>query len=261
MTTDWDAATYDRIADPQARWGEVVLDRLPLRGDERVLDAGCGSGRVTELLLARLPAGHAIALDGSPTMLEAARRRLASFGDRVSFLVADLLEPLPIDPPVDAVLSTATFHWIRDHDALFRHLAAVLRTGGWLVAQCGGAGNVASVLAAAAEVGGPWSSAAEGPWLFASAEETADRLARAGFVDVRTWLQSEPTPFEAGEPLETYLATIVLREHLARMPDADRDRYVRAVAAKLPRPEIDYVRLNIVARRGRALDCGTPSGS
>src|SRR5207244_9426799 len=133
MTTDWDAATYDRIADPQALWGEVVLGPLPLRGDERVLDAGCGSGGVTELLLARLPAGHAIALDGSPTMLEAARRRLASFGDRVSFLVADLLRPLPIDPPVDAVLSTATFHWIRDHDALFRNLAAVLRTGGWLV--------------------------------------------------------------------------------------------------------------------------------
>jgi trans-aconitate 2-methyltransferase len=251
MTTDWDAATYDRIADPQARWGEAVLDRLPLRGDERVLDAGCGSGRVTELLLARLPGGHAVALDGSPMMIEAARRRLASFGDRVSFVVADLLAPLPIDPPVDAVLSTATFHWILDHDALFRNLAAVMRPGGWLVAQCGGAGNVATVLAAAAEVGGPWSSAGEGPWLFASAEETADRLARAGFVDVRTWLQAEPTRFEAGEPLETFLATIVLREHLARMPEQDRDGYVRSVAARLPRPEIDYVRLNIVARRGR----------
>ena len=57
MPRDWDARTYDRVADPQTRWGSAVLDRLPLDGDERVLDAGCGTGRVTELLAARLPRG------------------------------------------------------------------------------------------------------------------------------------------------------------------------------------------------------------
>ncbi len=104
MTPDWDAATYDRIADPMARWGGAVLDRLPLRGDERVLDAGCGSGRVTEQLLARLPAGHVIALDASAAMIDEARLRLAPFAGRVSYVLADLLEPLPVDPPVDAIL-------------------------------------------------------------------------------------------------------------------------------------------------------------
>ncbi len=154
MTADWDARTYDRVADPQTRWGATVLDRLPLRGDERVLDAGCGSGRVTELLLERLPDGQVVALDGSAAMIDEARRRLATAeaAGRVTFVTADLLDPLPIDPPVDAILSTATFHWITDHDALFRNLAAVIRPGGRFVAQCGGAGNVATVLAAA-EVG------------------------------------------------------------------------------------------------------------
>jgi len=250
MPPDWDAATYDRIADPMARWGAAVLDRLPLGGNERVLDAGCGSGRVTEQLLARLPDGHVVALDASPAMIEEARHRLEPFAGRVTYLLADLLDPLPIDPPVDAILSTATFQWVTDHDRLFRNLAAVLRPGGHLVAQCGGAGNVSSVLLAAEEVGGAWPASAPPPWLFATAEETADRLRAAGFDRVETWLNREPTRIEPGEPLETFLATVILREHLARLPEAERAAFVRAVADRLPHPEIDYVRLNIVARRG-----------
>jgi trans-aconitate 2-methyltransferase len=250
MTTDWDAATYDRVADPQTRWGSVVLDRLPLRGDERVLDAGCGSGRVTEQLLERLPHGEVVALDASPAMVEEARRRLGE-DPRVTYLVADLLQPLPVEPPVDAILSTATFHWITDHDQLFRNLAAVLRPDGRFVAQCGGGDNVATVLAAAQVV---WSDfgldpAWRGPWLFATPEETAERLAAAGFTEIETWLNPEPTPLEPGEPLETFLATVILREHMALMPDADRPSFVHAVAERMPRPEIDYVRLNISARR------------
>ena len=124
MTRDWDARTYDRVADPMTRWGGVVLDRLPLDGAERVLDAGCGTGRVTESLLERLPAGHVVALDGSAAMIDGARERLARFGDRVSYLVADLGRPIPLTEPVDAVLSTATFHWVPDHDALFANLSA-----------------------------------------------------------------------------------------------------------------------------------------
>ena len=142
---DWNASSYDRVADPQTRWGAEVLGRLPLEGDETVLDAGCGTGRVTELLLGRLPRGRVVALDFSAAMLVEARKRLAPFGDRVAYVEADLARPLPLDATVDAVLSTATFHWVMDHDAMFENLAAVLRPGGWLVAQCGGFGNVATL--------------------------------------------------------------------------------------------------------------------
>ena len=223
-----------------------MLERLSLDGDEVVLDAGSGTGRVTEQLLERLPQGRVVALDAAPSMLVGARRRLGRFGPRVSFVECDLGRPVPVGVgPVDAVFSTAAFHWVPDHDALFANLATVLRPGGRLVAQCGGAGNVASVEHALADMGEIW----PGPWVFATPEETAVRLAAAGFVDVETWLNPEPTPFDPGEPLETFLATVVLRVHLARMPEGERAGFVRRVAERLPRPEIDYVRLNITARR------------
>jgi trans-aconitate 2-methyltransferase len=242
---DWDAATYDRIADPMTRWGTTVLDRLPLAGDEAVLDAGCGSGRVTELLAQRLPSGRMIALDGSAAMLDEARIRLGPFASRVEYLLADLREPLPIAEPVDAIFSTATFHWLPDHAALFRNLAAVLRPGGRLVAQCGGAGNIASVVAILASIGDGWT----GPWTFATPAEIAARLDAAGFTAIDTWLQPEPTPLEPGPATEEFLRTVILGNHLARLPEAERGPFVAAVAARLPRPEIDYVRLNITARR------------
>jgi trans-aconitate 2-methyltransferase len=245
MTRDWDAATYDRVAGPQTRWGSVVLDRLPLAGDERVLDAGCGSGRVTELLAARLPRGRIVAIDGSAAMIEAARERLDAFGDRVEFIVADLARPLPIKGHVDAILSTATFHWILDHDALFANLAAVVRQGGRLVAQCGGVGNIATVQHALATIGDGWL----GPVNFATPMATVRRLDAAGFVDIECWLTDEPTRFEPGEPFETFLRTVVLGPHLDRLPPGEHAAFVHEVASRMPEPLIDYVRLNIVARR------------
>jgi trans-aconitate 2-methyltransferase len=245
MTRDWDARTYDRVADPQTRWGTALLDRLPLRGDEHVLDAGCGSGRVTELLAERLPRGQVVALDGSASMIEAALDRLAGFGERIDYVVADLNEPLPIGDPVDAVFSTATFHWVLDHDALFRNLAAVTRPGGWLVAQCGGYGNVARVMAVLATIGDGWT----GPVRFETPLATTRRLDAAGYVDIECWLSDEATRFEAGEPFETFLRTVVLGAHLERLPAEEHDGFVRAVADALDEPLIDYVRLNITARR------------
>ncbi len=211
-----------------------------------VLDAGCGSGRVTQEVLDRLPEANVVALDGSQQMLDEAARRLAPAVDagRVTFVHADLAKPLPLDHPVDAIVSTATFHWVLDHDALFANVAAALRPGGQLVAQFGAAGNVGSVVAALESIGERWH-----PWNFATADETRNRLVAAGFSDVQTWITEEPTPFEPGPPLEEFLATVVLGCHLERLPAGDRHVFVKRVAAALPSPVLDYVRLNVVARR------------
>ncbi len=249
----WDAASYHRVSGPMEAMGARVLDRLPLAGAETVLDAGCGTGRVTALLCERLPEGRVIAVDGDAAMVAACRATLGAEVDagRVDVRQADLLE-LELDTPVDAVLSTATFHWILDHDRLFARLFAALVPGGRLVAQCGGAGNIASVLGAADAVAsaGPWADRFAGwirPSLMATAEETASRLESAGFTEVHTWL--EPAPQVPDEPAE-YLRTVNLGAHLHRLDEPDHDEFVRLVLARLPEPvTIDYVRLNIDARR------------
>jgi trans-aconitate 2-methyltransferase len=248
---DWNATSYDRVADPQTRWGAEVLERLALDGDETVLDAGCGTGRVTELLLAKLPRGRAVALDASAAMLAQARERLAPFGDRVTYVEADLGRPLPIEAPVDAVLSTATFHWVPDHDALFANLAAVLRPGGWLVAQCGGFGNIARFLEVVSSIEPDF---ARNRHNFQTPEATVARLESSGFVDIHAWLSDAPTRFDPGEPLEAFLGTVCLRTHLAGLEPPEREPFVHEVASRMPEPVLDYVRLNITARRGAAAD-------
>jgi trans-aconitate 2-methyltransferase len=247
MTREWDAATYHRVSGPQVEMATAVLDRLALGGDETVLDAGCGSGRVTLMLLERLPRGYVVAVDQAASMVEHAREALPP--DRATVLQASLTE-LVLDSPVDAVFSNAVFHWVPDHDALFARLFAALRPGGRMVAQCGGEGNVARFHQAAREAAANepfarWFEGWEGPWNFAAPEVTEERLERAGFEAVDTWL--EPYPVVPDDPGD-YLRTVCLGYHLERLPEVLRDAYTEAVLERAD-PELDYVRLNITARR------------
>ena len=245
---EWDAATYDRVAAPQARWGAAVVERLELGGDETVLDAGCGSGRVTEALAVRVPRGHVVAFDGSTYMLDEARSRLSPFGDRVSFVHGDLLALSPAAlggaAPVDAVLSTATFHLVPDHPRLFAGLAGVMRPAAQLEAQCGGEGNLARLLEVVHGLG-----LDTGAREYASAETTAGRLGDVGFTAVRCWLSEEPTSFEDTAQLRDFLESVCLREPLEILDAADRERLLDDIVAALPDRTLDYVRLNLSARR------------
>lgn len=244
---EWDGQSYDRISGPMETLGREVLARLDLRGNEVVLDAGCGSGRITEALIERLPRGRVIAVDGSASMVAAARKRLADVD--VDVRQGDLLE-LELEQPLDAILSTATFHWIADHELLFRRLRAALRPGGRLVAQCGGEGNIDvlrgkanAVLAREpyAEHFRDWRA----PWNYAAPGETRERLLDAGFAQAECWLT--PAPQEPEHPRE-FLATIVLGPHVQQLPVALREPFMDDVLAELGEPVVvDYVRLNIDA--------------
>lgn len=241
---DWNATSYDSISAPQQEWGATVVERLTLRGDETVLDAGAGTGRVTEMVLERLPQGRVIAVDGSPSMCETARDRLPA--DRVSVICSDLVE-LELDVRVDAIVSTATFHWIHDHDALFARMRAALRDGGQFVAQCGGRGNIdrARRIGEAVAARDPFAPylAAMGPvWNYADAEETRARLQAAGFEVSACWLQ--PAPVTPPAPRE-FLETVIYGPYLDRLPAPLHADFVDAAAAELGDPLVlDYVRLN-----------------
>jgi trans-aconitate 2-methyltransferase len=249
VSRDWDAAGYDRVSDPQVEMAAAVLERLPLRGDETVLDAGCGSGRVTAMLLDRLPHGHVVAVDSSPSMVEHAREAL---GERATVIESSLTE-LELDEPVDAAFSNAVFHWILDHERLFERLAAALEPGAPLVAQCGGAGNIDAFRRVADEIAGepPYEEhlrGVVGPWNYAGPEETEARLRAAGFEEIRCWLQ--PWPVTPADPYG-FVTTVCLGSNLASLPDGLRRPFAEEVLRRSGRPlTLEYVRLNIDARRG-----------
>ena len=258
MTDRWHGASYERLSDPQFRWGARVLDRLEFGGAETVLDAGCGTGRLTALLLERLPRGRVIAVDRSESMLDTARAKLEPrFGSRLELVRADL-QTFVAPRPVDVVFSTATFHWILDHDLLFRNLFASLAPGGRLEAQCGGGPNLLCFHARAAQLMGSERYARHfagwrEPWQFADPAVTADRLRAAGFEEVATGVEEQPTSFADAATFRGFIERIVLHAHLAPLPVALREPFLDALVAQSARDRppytLDYWRLNLRGRR------------
>ena len=255
---DWDGAAYQRLSDPQFGWGMRVLSSVELHGDECVLDLGCGPGRLTAELLARLPQGRVIAVDASPSMVATARQQLARFGERVTLIQSDLLH-LQLDSVADLAFSTATFHWIHDHARLFRVIHAALKPGGRLVAQCGGGKNLERIRERADRLMSdarfaPFFRGWQNPWNYTSPEKTAERLRAAGFIEVETGLEEATIPFDGPDAFRQFARTVVVRPYLAAIPDEARreqflDALVSHAAGDRPPFTLDYWRLNMRARR------------
>jgi trans-aconitate methyltransferase len=258
ISREWNSSAYHRLSQPQVSWGKKVLSRLRLRGDEVVLDAGCGTGRLTSELLEALPGGRVVGVDLSQNMLATASGHLRErFGHRAGLVAADLLY-LPFGQAFDGIVSTAAFHWVMDHDQLFRSLRRSLRPGGWLEAQCGGGPNLAKLrkrvgrLAATPKFAAFFAEFRE-PWFYADAEGAAETLRRAGFVDVATNLEPAETLLEDRQQYSEFVSSIILRQHLKWIPDESLQAEFIATlteeAAKdRPAFSLDYWRLNLSGR-------------
>jgi trans-aconitate 2-methyltransferase len=245
---EWDAAGYQRVSVPHEEWADALMGRLPLDGGETVLDAGCGTGRVTRKLVERLPQGRVVAVDGSAAMVEKVREVLRPTDE--SF-VADLTA-LELAEPVDAIVSSAVFHWIPDHAGLFARMRAALKPGGRIEAQFGGKGNIDEFRCVSGEVVAREPYAAhlaaagfEEPWYYADAEETAERLRAAGFDQVEAWLQ--PWDVVPSDPRE-FMRTLILKPHVDSLPAELHEQLLDDVEAAVGEPfSLRYVRLNISA--------------
>ena len=254
-TREWDASTYQRVALPHEDWARAVLDRLGLEGGETVLDAGCGSGRTTAILIERMPDGRVIAVDGSPSMVEKVREVLRPQDEAI---VADLTE-LELDEQVDAIFSTAVFHWIPDHDALFARMRApcasgrrplrrpVRRRGQHRRLPPGRRGGRQA--RALRDLPRGHREALElrraGGDRGAPAQPRASPTCAAGSSPGR-W--TRPSPRSSPR-------TVCLGAHVERLPEELRDRFVADVLATQGEPlRLDYVRLNIEARARRRVE-------
>jgi len=254
-TREWDATAYHRLSAPQVSWGKKVLARLQLRGDELLIDAGCGTGRLTQELLSDLPYGRVVAVDVSQNMLATARDYLfPQFGSRVHFVAADL-QHLPFEHAADGIFSTATFHWVSDHSQLFRSLFRALRPGGWLRAQCGGGPNLARLMKRVdALSAGPQYARFfvhfQSPWVYNDADTAATLLRDAGFINVETDVEPALTVLENEKHYSEFLRTVILRRHLQEIPYAAlQAEFIAELARQAEQDEppfsLDYWRLNL----------------
>jgi trans-aconitate 2-methyltransferase len=254
---DWNARHYHQVSTPQQTWGKRVLERITFKGDEAVLDLGCGTGRLTALVAERVPRGRVVAFDRSSSMLFEAQPWLKAQAPRAGIVMGDGAA-LPFVRAFDVIFSTATFHWILDHGALFRSVIAALKRGGRLEAQCGGGPNLALLRARASGLAheprfsryfDDWSE----PWHYANEETTRRRLETAGFEGIAVSLEAAPVRFDSPAEFAEFIATVCIRPHLGRLPLQDRAAFtneltLRSAADKEPYT-LDYWRLNISARR------------
>ena len=257
---EWDACAYQRVSGPQFSWGKKVLARVSVRGDETVLDAGCGTGRLTRDLLELLPRGRVVGVDLSENMLRAAQEQLQDFHPRVKFVSADL-QHLPFRESFDGIFSTAAFHWVPDHDQLFRTLHGALRPGGRLIAQCGGAGNLKRLLERVAALCAipkyaPYLASYRHSWVFSNPDEAVQRMRNAGFMDIETGLEETPTLFPDAQQYVEFISKVILHRHLERIPSAAirqnlLDDLAELAAKDDPPFLLDYWRLNVCGRRAQ----------
>jgi trans-aconitate 2-methyltransferase len=129
--TGWDGSAYDRVAALQRWVADRSLAELHLQGDERVLDVGCGDGRVTAEVADRVPYGSVLGIDPSPGMLAAAEARRHP---GLSF-AAGAVETMTYVDRFDVVLSFNALHWVADHDRALTAIARALVPGGRALLQ------------------------------------------------------------------------------------------------------------------------------
>ncbi|MGH9310772.1 MAG: class I SAM-dependent methyltransferase [Vicinamibacterales bacterium] len=252
--SDWDAARYHRISAPQFDWGQRVLARLQPAEGERILDLGCGTGRITQEILAAVDGGSVTGVDLSGAMLAVARASRAGPSSRHLRYVQASGVALPFSGAFDAVFSAATLHWIRNHEAVFGSVHAALKPGGRFVAQCGGAGNLRRLLEHAAPLMqapayrryfDDWRD----PWHFADPETTAARQRAAGFTGVEAWLEEAPVDLATADAYNEFVSCVCIRHHLERLPLNLREPFANELTERAARDSppfvLDYWRLNI----------------
>jgi trans-aconitate 2-methyltransferase len=232
----WNPADYAANSATQEAWGRELMDRLHLRGHERILDVGCGDGRMTAELARRVPNGLVLGVDSSPEMIRHSRESRPEVGAaNLEFRELDARR-LNFSAMFDLVFSNAALHWVDDHPAFLRGAARALKPGGRLVVSCGGKGNAADVFAAMRFVlrqtaWRPFFRRMQAPYFFYAPAEYRRWLAEADFFDCQVALIPKTAHYAGAAGLVAWLRTTWL-PYTQRVPEARREEFIATVATR-----------------------------
>jgi trans-aconitate methyltransferase len=251
----WNAAEYAANSAVQHGWARELIARLALRGDERVLDTGCGDGKITAEIAGAVPRGEVLGTDASPEMIAFARQTfLPERYSNLRFQICDARKLATLGGGFDLLFSNAALHWVDDHEAFVRGAAAVLKPGGRLVISCGGKGNAQDVfLALRPEMRLPrWRALFRQmptPYFFHAPGKYEKWLGKAGFKINAISLVPKDSTYAGAAGLATWLRTTWL-PYVQRVPENRREEFIAAVTrrflAKHPLDEAGQVHVGMV---------------
>ncbi|MCJ7550057.1 MAG: methyltransferase domain-containing protein [Anaerolineae bacterium] len=258
MAHEFDGRKYEKASAHQQEWGERLVAELDLKGTERVLDLGCGDGRVTAQLAALAPDGEVVGIDASRGMIEVAREKT---GQNLSFRLLDI-DHLDYEDAFDVVFSNATLHWVLDHHRFLLNVRRALRKDGVLRFNFGGEGNCAHLIRVVKETMALPAFAAQfagfrWPWFMPSIETYAGLAMAAGLRDVRVWGENADRYFPDTAMLLRWVDQPCLVPFLPHVAGADREAFRSHVHARMIEETLQpdgrcfetFRRVNVFARK------------
>ncbi len=269
--SNWDAETYHKVSDIQESWAIELLEKRKISESEIVMDAGCGTGRVTKIIANKVKRGKVYAVDLDENMIINAKKNLKDLSNIV-FVKSDLSD-VKLPEKIDLVFSNAVIHWILDHKKLFTNFWDLLKPGGKLLIQCGGKRNLDTIPNALEKVRMTkrfdhyfknWKI----PWNFASSADTIKILNEIGFKDIQANLEEKKTKFRNFQEYILFMKTVVMKPYLSYLPTTENNNQIKNLfiyefLTELHNKnknkntnekqdldlELNYVRLNITARK------------
>jgi len=260
LVESWDGRDYERHSSHQRAWGGDLMAELTLRGDERILDLGCGDGSLTRQLAERVPRGFVLGIDAAAEMLDTARDKC---GANMAVQHLDI-QDLCFESEFDVIFSNASLHWIHDHPAVVRNIHRALRPGGVFLAQFGCDGNCPNILACLRQqmATPPFPAAYAGfrwPWYFPTLSAYEEVLRTSRFAEWRAWMEHRDQRFPNPDAIVGWIDNPCLIPFVQALPaelrKPFRDAVVEAMLARTRQPDGTHLepfrRLNVWARRAR----------
>lgn len=259
----WDADTYDLVSNAQEEWANFIIKQREWSGDETILDAGCGSGKITKILSNIIRNGTIYAVDNDPNMIKKTKEKLGDVKN-VHIIQSDLTataEFRNMQIKFDVIFSNAVLHWILDHQKVFKNFYDLLNSKGELLIQCGGFGNLEKTLSLFNTVKDSpefnryfheWKQS----WYFAKPEDTKSILKDLNFKNIQVYLSNSNIDFDGKNNYLLYMKTVVLGPYLKHLPSEQlKNKFIETTLDLIEqdhpdlRWKLDYVRLNILASK------------
>lgn len=258
----WDAETYDKISDTHEQWARKIILSKNWNGKEIVMDAGCGSGRVTKILAELVPFGKVYGIDNDENMIKKAKENLKAY-ENVNIIQSSLLDINfeILQSKFNVIFSNAVLHWILDHHKVFSNFYDLLFENGQLLIQCGGYGNLQKAISVFDIVKESlefkdYFSNWKNKWNFAEPSNTTKILKDIGYIDIHVYLEDYPVTFKDKNSYSVYLKTVVLGPYLKYLPSEKQDIFIQRIIQLKEKESddqmlltLDYQRLNIFASR------------